>query len=99
MTVRLWIGDEDYGLMSERAAGMYLEIHKKTCPDEPYRIERVPDDPQDESMTVEFLERYQSNDGRWFGVGEIANLPEGEARVLIRTGRAREYKVKEEPEG
>ena len=44
-------------------------------------------------MTIEFLEEYRAGDGRWFRIGEIANLPEGEARVLIRTGRAKEYRI------
>ena len=48
-------------------------------------------------MIVEFLERYRAGDGRWFSIGEIADLPEGEARVLIRTGRAKEFRIGQEP--
>jgi hypothetical protein len=41
-------------------------------------------------VNIQLLEEYKSNDGRFYKTGELANLPEGEARVLIRTGRARE---------
>ena len=47
-------------------------------------------------MNVQFLEEYRAGDGRWYKVGELANLPEGEARVLIRTGRAREFTLPED---
>lgn len=50
-------------------------------------------------MTIEFLEEYRAQDGRWFRTGEIANIPEDEARVLIRTGRAKEFRIKpQEPQ-
>lgn len=45
-------------------------------------------------MTVQFLEEYKSTDGRWFHIGEIAEIPEGEARILVRTGRAKEFRIK-----
>jgi hypothetical protein len=45
---------------------------------------------KDHIVNVQLLEEYKAHDGRFYKIGELANLPEGEARVLIRTGRARE---------
>ena len=42
--VRLRVNGEDYGVMSERAAQMYQEVHQKNYPYESYCIENVPDD-------------------------------------------------------
>ena len=42
--VRLWVNEEDYGTMSESAALSYRKIHVAKYPNEPIRIEPVPDD-------------------------------------------------------
>ena len=76
----------------------YGDIHAALVRDEANRrrIREIADELIGELfvMTVEFLERYRAGDGRWFGIGEIADLPEGEARVLVRTGRAKEFRIK-----
>lgn len=49
-------------------------------------------------MTVEFLEEYRAQDGRWFRIGQIAQLPDEEARALVTTGRAKEFVIREDDE-
>jgi hypothetical protein len=41
---RLWIGDEDYGTAGDRQADLWLQAHRERYPDQPARIEPVPDD-------------------------------------------------------
>lgn len=42
-------------------------------------------------MTVEFLEECRTADGRYFRAGHLADVPDDEARELIRTGRAKAF--------
>jgi len=49
--VRLWVNDEDYGEMTERAAEMYREVHERRYPDEPIRIEPVTPQAEEEQAS------------------------------------------------
>ncbi len=42
--VRLWVGGEDYGTMSEKAANLYKIEHARMGETETIRTETVPDD-------------------------------------------------------
>ncbi len=42
--VRLWVGGEDYGTMSEKAANLYKIEHARMGETETIRIETVSDD-------------------------------------------------------
>lgn len=42
--VRLWVGEEDYGTMSEAAANAYIEVNRERRPEESCRVEPVEDD-------------------------------------------------------
>ncbi len=44
MTVRLWVDDKDYGAVSERAAEMFVSIHKDRYPEQSVLVEVVADD-------------------------------------------------------
>jgi hypothetical protein len=41
---RLWVGDEDYGTASEKAAKMWLAYYEERYPTDGARIEPVSDD-------------------------------------------------------